>query len=120
MGKGSLIYEEMCKHLVIYEEAVATVSFLNFLIYEENLIFFFYQCIDYIVFSCNHREVKNSIVSAQTGLGLAWRRPKNERPVEKEAENDLAYDISDMSEPSGAAYWWIFATTVSQAMKVIT
>jgi hypothetical protein len=47
--------------------------------------------IDYIVFSCNHREVKNSIDSAQTGFGLAWRRPLNERPVEMKAGKDLAY-----------------------------
>jgi hypothetical protein len=43
MRKGFLIYEEMCKYLVIYEEAVShiglcTRSLLNFLIYEE---FFF-------------------------------------------------------------------------------
>jgi hypothetical protein len=39
----------MRKYLTIYEEAVSHVwlcnrSLLNFLIYEENLIFFFYQC----------------------------------------------------------------------------
>jgi hypothetical protein len=46
MRKGFLIYEEMCKYFPIYEEAVSHVllcncSILNFLIYEENLIFFF-------------------------------------------------------------------------------
>jgi hypothetical protein len=37
------IYEEMCKNLVIYEEAVShmTRSLLNFLIYEESVLFFF-------------------------------------------------------------------------------
>ncbi len=45
MRKGFLIYEEMQK----YEEAVSHIwlcnrSLLNFLIYEENSIFFFYQC----------------------------------------------------------------------------
>ncbi len=48
MGKG-LIYEEMPKYFPIYEEAVSHIrlcncSILNVLIYEENLIFFFYQC----------------------------------------------------------------------------
>ncbi len=48
MRKGFLIYEEMRKYFLIYiyEEAVShawlcNVSILNFLIYEENLIFFF-------------------------------------------------------------------------------
>jgi hypothetical protein len=46
MRKGFLIYEEMRKYFVIYEEAIShiwlcTQSRLNFLIYEENLIFFF-------------------------------------------------------------------------------
>ncbi len=46
MRKGFLIYEEMRKYFHIYEEAVSHIwlcngSILNFLIYEENLIFFF-------------------------------------------------------------------------------
>jgi hypothetical protein len=42
MSKGFLIYEEMQEYLVIYEEAVSHIpSLLNFLIYEENFIFFF-------------------------------------------------------------------------------
>jgi len=46
MRKGFLIYEEMLKYFPIYEEAVSHIwlcncSILNFLIYEENLIFFF-------------------------------------------------------------------------------
>ena len=49
MRKGFLIYEEMRKYFPIYEETVSPVShiyickgsILNFLIYEENLIFFF-------------------------------------------------------------------------------
>ncbi len=52
--KGFLIYEEMREYLTIYEEAVNDIliwfcncSNLNFLIYEENLIFFFYQCSKY-------------------------------------------------------------------------
>jgi hypothetical protein len=45
MSKGFLIYEEMRKYLAIYEEAVSrillcTCSIMNFLIYEENFIFF--------------------------------------------------------------------------------
>ncbi len=49
MKKGLLIYEEMRKYFLIYEEAHSHIwfcncSILNFLIYEENLIFFFYLC----------------------------------------------------------------------------
>ncbi len=45
MRKGFLIYEEMRKYFPIYEEAVSHIWLcncftLNFLIYEENLIFF--------------------------------------------------------------------------------
>jgi hypothetical protein len=44
--KGLLIYEEMRKYLVIYEWAVSHIglcnrSHLDFLIYEENFVFFF-------------------------------------------------------------------------------
>ncbi len=44
--KSFLIYEEMWNYFPIYEEAVSHIwlcncSILNFLIYEENLIFFF-------------------------------------------------------------------------------
>jgi hypothetical protein len=46
MRKGFLIYEEMRKYFTIYEKAISHIwlcncSILNFLIYEENLIFFF-------------------------------------------------------------------------------
>ena len=46
-GSGcKVVYEEMRKYLVIFEEAVSHIgpcnsSRLNFLIWEENLIFFF-------------------------------------------------------------------------------
>jgi hypothetical protein len=45
MRKGFLIYEEMRKYLVIYEEALviygfATFTFLDFLIYEANFVYF--------------------------------------------------------------------------------
>jgi hypothetical protein len=39
MRKSFLMYEEMRKNFPVYEEAVS--HFLNFLIYEENFIFFF-------------------------------------------------------------------------------
>jgi hypothetical protein len=47
--KGFLIYKEMRKYFPIYEEAVSHIrlcncSILNFLIYEEKYIIFFYQC----------------------------------------------------------------------------
>ncbi len=46
MRKGFLIYEEMRKYIPIYEEGVSHIrlcncSILSFLIFEENLIFFF-------------------------------------------------------------------------------
>jgi len=46
MRKGFLIYEEMSKYLTMHEEAVCHIwlcncSTLNFLIYKENMIFFF-------------------------------------------------------------------------------
>ncbi len=45
MRKGFLIYEEMRNYFPIYEEAVSHIwlcncSILNFLIYEENMMFF--------------------------------------------------------------------------------
>jgi hypothetical protein len=47
--KDFLIYEEMHKYFIIYEEAVSLYAFnlipLNFLIYEENFIFFFISVI---------------------------------------------------------------------------
>ncbi len=48
MRKGFVIYEEMRKYFPIYEEAVSHIwlcncSILNFLIYEDNLIFFFFS-----------------------------------------------------------------------------
>ncbi len=53
MRKGFLIYEEMSKYFPIYEKAVSHIcmtlqllcSILNFLIYEENLIFFWFDFI---------------------------------------------------------------------------
>jgi hypothetical protein len=42
MRKGFLIHEEMRKYLTIYEEVISHIWFRNrFLIYQENLIFFF-------------------------------------------------------------------------------
>ncbi len=50
MRKGFLIYEEIRKYLVIYEEAVSNIwlcnrSLLDFLIYEEKFVFFFISLI---------------------------------------------------------------------------
>ncbi len=44
LRKGFLIYEEMRKYLVMYEEAISHIcnrSLLDFLIYEGNLFLFF-------------------------------------------------------------------------------
>ncbi len=45
MRKAFLIYEEMRKYLFIYEEAVSHCnrSLMDFLIYEENLVFFVFS-----------------------------------------------------------------------------
>jgi hypothetical protein len=58
MRKDFLIYEEMRKNLPKYEEAVSHIwlcncSILNFLIYEENIIFFFIsaQFVNIILYS---------------------------------------------------------------------
>ncbi len=54
MRKGFLIYEEMSKYFPIYSMRLPLViydfadSILNFLIYEENLIFFFISILFYI------------------------------------------------------------------------
>ncbi len=73
MRKGFLIYEEVHKYLVTYEEAVSHTwlcirSLLKFLIYEENLIFFF--------ISVSHNQLLDcctlSAVSVQLKI-LLWR-----------------------------------------------
>jgi hypothetical protein len=56
MRKGFLIYEEMRKYFPIDEEAVShkclgNCSILNFIIYEENLIFFFISVLYCILFN---------------------------------------------------------------------
>ncbi len=56
MRKG-FIYEEMRKYFPIYEEAVSHIwlcncSALNFLIYEENLIFFFISVLIGLILFC--------------------------------------------------------------------
>ncbi len=50
-GKGLLIYEEIRKYLVIYEEAVSHIGMtlqplplLDFLIYEKKFSCLFYEC----------------------------------------------------------------------------
>ena len=59
MRKCFLRYEEMCKYLTIYEEAVSHIWFcncfiLNFLIFEENLIFFFIS----VIFNWTWRRIE--------------------------------------------------------------
>ncbi len=67
MRKCFLIYKVMRKYFPIYEEAVGHIwlcncSTLNFLIYEENLIFFFISV--YMVHNCMHQAgVKLLVVS---------------------------------------------------------
>ncbi len=48
MRKSFLIYEEMRQYFPIYEEALSQIwlcncSIMNFFLYEENLIFFFFS-----------------------------------------------------------------------------
>jgi hypothetical protein len=70
MRKGFLIYEEMRKYLTRYEKGVQ--PFLNFLIYEENLIFFFLS-VNCLVLFLPHNEVdtlwfRGTRISAGTEL----------------------------------------------------
>ncbi len=63
--RGFLIYEEMRKYFPIYEEAVSHVwlcncSTLNFLIYEENLIFFFISAGSFFI--CNKSFILHYIL----------------------------------------------------------
>jgi hypothetical protein len=56
MRKGSLIYEELRKYFPIYEEAVSHIwlcncSISNFLIHEENFIFFFISAVGWAFLS---------------------------------------------------------------------
>ena len=58
MRQSFLIYEEMRKYFPIYEEAVCNIwlcncCILNFLIYEENLIFFFISVHVNLVMFCH-------------------------------------------------------------------
>ncbi len=74
MRKGFLIYDEMRKYFTIYEEAVSRIwlchrSLLNFLIYEENLLFFFISAIDF------HEQV-NRIRGPRTNFTVS-PRPSN-------------------------------------------
>jgi hypothetical protein len=54
-GLPNIQYEEMRKYFPIYEEAVSymtlQLTILNFLIYEENLIFFFISASTHRLFS---------------------------------------------------------------------
>jgi hypothetical protein len=47
MRKGFLVYEEISKYFTIYGEAVLHPIPPNFLIYEENFIFFFISVIQF-------------------------------------------------------------------------
>ncbi len=68
MRMGFLTYEEMHKYLTIYEEFVSHIwlcnrSFLNFLIYEENLIFFFISA-ELFLMQKNYKELSPVVYSA--------------------------------------------------------
>jgi hypothetical protein len=60
MRKGFLIYEEMLKYLVIFEETLHPITF-NFLIYEEDFIFFFIS-----VTLSLYRELRKLLYSIKT------------------------------------------------------
>ncbi len=73
MRKGFLIYEEMRKYVRIYEEAVSHIwlcnrSFLNLLIFEENLIFFFLRNIGNARFPSNRQT--ETVSSCRSPIGL--------------------------------------------------
>jgi hypothetical protein len=67
MRKGFLIYEEMRKYLVKYEEAfshnwLCNCSLLNFLIYEENFILFFISV----------QVTRRKGINENNGIGFLW------------------------------------------------
>ncbi len=74
MRKDFLIYEKMRKFFPIYEEAVrhlwlCNCSILNFLIYEENLIFFFlsvYPVHLFVDVLVDHADSKNKLAMLNT------------------------------------------------------
>ncbi len=79
MRKGFLLYEEQRKNFPIYEEAVSHIrlcycSILNFLIYEENLIFFLsvYSISQSRLFK-NKKEKRILILNLKTLLQLYLR-----------------------------------------------
>jgi hypothetical protein len=64
MRNSFLIYEEMHKYFAIYEEAVSHIwlcncSILNFLICQENLIFFFISVISMEICSLLNVDISN-------------------------------------------------------------
>ncbi len=95
MRKGFLIYEEMRKYFIIYEEAVShtwlcTRSLMHFIIYEENFIFFFYQCMEEkIAENKNHsRYIASHTVYLHAYMCVAWRILKNPGPCVAEGKVD--------------------------------
>jgi hypothetical protein len=69
MRKGFLIYGERRKYFPIYEEVVSHIllcncSILNFLIYEENLIFFF--------ISVAYQEQQILDLESVEGMTISW------------------------------------------------
>jgi len=78
MRKGFLIYEEMLKYLVMYEEAVSHIrlcnrSLLDFLIYEENFVSCFISAV-------MKRPDDNPRCSAHTRpCRRSWARPARRR-----------------------------------------
>ncbi len=86
MRREFLIYEEMRKYFPIYEEAVSHIwlcncSLLNFLIYEENLIFFF-SVWPLIGQALNWVEI------------LAIERPRLIKPEDEHDSEKLTYDMT--------------------------
>jgi hypothetical protein len=86
MRKGFLIYEEMRKYLVIYEEAVSHIrlcncSLLNFL-HMRKIYFLFYQCrIEYEIYHAVRRCANNppipsvpdpDIIGSPQQFGFNW------------------------------------------------
>jgi hypothetical protein len=75
------IYEEMCKYLTIYEQAVSRISLCNrsrlsFLIYEENFIFFFIS-----VAGCKHHGAAEVNLTARVGQELEAERNRRRTPL---------------------------------------
>ncbi len=90
MRKDFLIYETLRKYFPIYEEAVSHIwlrncTILNFLIYEENLIFFIIS----VLCRC---------------MGIAWFSDGSDCGEDKGLGTNLEMELTDILSPQGCIF----------------